>query len=435
MEGIVSPILIYGDRFTSQNHINSIKVKYEKDYDFHVLSASESSLEYIESISITQGFIPQPKIIIINDLPNQKAVREFLLDLSARKNIEYTKIIIWDSSDSIKLDPKTKLPNKTWEEFISRFKSIEGAKIFNCGAEFTEKDESEVISFVKNRFNKHKREINEEVARVFISIVSKDRGLIISEIDKLALSAPTVITSDFVIENAFPSAKEAILFKFNNALDGTYAEAIEMLEQFLESGINENVLAEIMAKKVRWQLIACYYYSKGMMWFDVEKALMNMGKFPSIAWHNNKMSYDQKQKITEEYETEEGIEKYRRRVIGLPEYCFNVKESKKKSKKMQEEPEEKDEIKDGKIKKKVVLGKKECLPMPFLATQIVNGLQKSFISPNSNSMSIDDLRIKLLDRSINAYLLVIGKLKEIRYGNDLKQCVYDMVKTITSKEL
>ena len=73
--------------------------------------------------------------------------------------------------------------------------------------------------------------------------------------------------------------------------------------------------------------------------------------------------------------------------------------------------------------------------MPFLATQIVNGLQKSFISPNSNSMSIDDLRIKLLDRSINTYLLVIGKLKEIRYGNDLKQCVYDMAKAITSKEL
>jgi len=435
MEEIVSPILIYGDHFISQNHINSIKAKYEKNYDFHVLSASESSLEYIESISITQGFFPQPKIVIINDLPNQKAVREFLLDLAGRKNIEYTKIIIWDSSDSIKLDPKTKSPNKTWEEFISNFKSIAGSKVFNCGADFTEKDEDEVISFVKNRFNKYKKEISEDAAKIFINIVSKDRGLIISEIDKLVLSAPVVITNDFIIENAFPSAKEAILFKFNNALDGTYAEAIEMMEQFLESGINENVLAEIMAKKVRWQLIACYYYSKGVMWFDVEKALMNMGKFPSIAWHSNKMSYEQKQKIAEEYETEEGINKYRSRVLGLPEYCFNIKESKKKSKKTQEDPEEKDDIKDGKTKKKVILGKKECLPMPFLATQIVNGLQKSFISPNSSSISSDDLRKRILDRSINTYLFVLGKLKEIRYGDGTKQCLYEMVRSITNKEL
>ena len=239
MEELSSPILIYGDRFISQNHINTIKSKYNKFYDINVISAIESTLEYIEAISTSQGFIPQSKITIINDLPNQKAVREFIIELTSRKNIPYTKFIVWDSSESIKLDPKTKLPNKTWEDFIAKFKCIEGSKIVNCGAEFTEKDDNEITSFIKTRFSKQNKEINSDAIKAFINIVGRDRGMITSEIDKLALAAPIKITSEFIIENAFPSSKEAILFKLNNALDGTYSESIELLEQFLESGIND----------------------------------------------------------------------------------------------------------------------------------------------------------------------------------------------------
>lgn len=438
MQEIVSPILIYGDHFTAQNNINAIKAKYENSYEWNVLSATNDSLEKIEAISISQGFIPCPKIVVITDFPNQKAFREFVLELVAKKNLEYTKFIIWDSSDSIKLDPKTKLPNKTWDEFIAKFDSIDGSKVVNCGAEFTEKDEDAIISFIKARFNKYKRTISEDTAKIFISIVGKDRGLITSEIDKMSFASPETITNAFIIENAFPSAKEAVLFKFNNVLDGSYAESIEILEQFLEAGINENVLAEIMAKKVRWQLAACHYYSKGMAWFDVEKNLMNMGKFPSVAWHHPTMDYGKKQKFTEECETEEGIDKFRKRILGLPDYCFDIKESKKSKKSKVEDVEEDGEEKSekaAKAKKKVILGKKECLPMPFLATQIVSGLQESLVKPNSSTMKPDEIRIKMLDRAINVYLSVVDKLKEIRYGEDPKQCVYEMVKVITDKEL
>jgi len=435
MEEIVSPILIYGDHFISQNNINAIKVKYGKYYDIIPLSIENNSLEKIEAISISQGFVSCPKIIIINEIPNQKAVREFILELVSRKNIEYTKFIIWDSSEIIKLDPKTKLPNKTWDEFISKFKAISGSKIVNCGAEFTDKDEDEIITLIKNRFNRYKKSITEDTAKTLLSIVGKDRGLIITEIDKLSLSSPNTIINEFLIENAFPSAKEAILFKFGNSLDGTYTEAIEYLEQFLESGINANVLAEIMAKKVRWQLAACHLYSNGMSWFDIEKTLMNMGKFPSIAWQNDKLSYDQKQKVSEECETEEGIVKYRQKGLGLPEYCFNTEEKKKK-KKIENNEEDDEDVKDVKSKKKVVLGKKECLPMPFLATQIVSGLQKNFVKPNTGSVKPEEIRVKLLDRAINVYLSVINDLKEIRYNNEnCNQYLYNMVKVITDKAI
>jgi hypothetical protein len=118
--------------------------------------------------------------------------------------------------------------------------------------------------------------------------------------------------------------------------------------------------------------------------------------------------------------------------LGLPEYCFNIKESKKRKKKIEEDVEEK-EVKESKTKKTVILGKKECLPMPFLATQIVTSLQNSFVTPNSSNL--DNIRVRMLNRAINVYLSVVEKLKEIRYGDDPRQCVYEMVKIITNKML
>jgi hypothetical protein len=109
--------------------------------------------------------------------------------------------------------------------------------------------------------------------------------------------------------------------------------------------------------------------------------------------------------------------------------------AKKKKKKLEEDEIEKEEEKSTKAKKKVVLGKKECLPMPFLATQIVSGLQESLVKPNSGTMKPDEIRIKMLDRALNVYLSVVDKLKEIRYGEDPRQCVYEMVRIITDKTL
>lgn len=428
---IPSPILIFGDQYLSKNNINSLKNKYGEYYRWVPISVTDNSIEALRSEAGIEDFLAQPKLIVIHSLPNQKAVREAIIELCS-SSTDTVKFVVWDSTNTIRLDPKTKLPNKTWDDFIEKFKTIPNSKIVNNGAELTEKDDGDCISLVQNYFSKYKKTITEESAKIFVIIVGRDRGLLISEIEKLALNSPEKISTEFILENAFPTSKEAVLYKFGNVLDEGYTKAISTLDTFLEAGINANVLAEIMAKKVRWQMAACHMYSKGISWYDIDKKLMDMGKFPSCLWYNDKIPYSQKQKIAQGIETPEGLQQFKAKEIGLPEYYFTAVKKKKTKYKKGEEPEESEKPE---AKESVILGKKEVLPMPFLATQITNSLQSNFVKPNLGKMSPDEIKVKLLDRSIRVYLEVIENLKEIRYGEDPVANLYEMVRTITDRTL
>jgi DNA polymerase III delta subunit len=430
-----SPILIIGDQYVSKNNILAIKKKYGEFYRIVTVSASDSSIDEIRTEAGLMDFFAQPKIIIVNDLPNQKAVREAILELASETS-DNTKLVVWDSTNAIKFDPKTKSPNKTWSDFIEKFGSIKDSKVINNGAGFTDKDDDDSLELVKTAFAKYKKTISNETIKIFISIVGKDRGLLLSEIDKLGLNSPTVITNDFILDNTFPTSKEAVIYKFSNALDGNYSQAIVMLDNFLDMGMNQNLLGEIIAKKVRWQLAACYYYSVGMSWYDIDRQLMEMGKFPSYAWHNPKMSYDQKAKITQDAtDTEEGFSQYKIKAIGLPLYYFGSPSTKKKKGTEEEEEVEVGEAKVEKKKKTVSLGKKEVLPMPFLATQITTALNANFVKPNNGIIDAKELRIKLFDKMLTVYLETVNKLKEIRYGEDPTQDLYEMVRIVTDRSL
>ena len=436
---MISPVLILGNHYVSKNNVNALKRKYGEFYRFIHLSASKNSPEEISSQAFIMDFLDQPKIILIEDLPNHKAIRNFLIDLVSQTT-DRVKFVVWDSTNAIRLDPKTKQPNKTWGDFVDKFEGIPGSKVVNNGADFTEKDENDCMTFVKTCFAKNKRNISNEAVLALITIVGRDRGLIISEVEKLCMGCQGDITVEIVNENAFPSSKEAILYKFGNVLDESYSKSISMLDSFLEIGINANVLAEIMAKKARWQLAACHLYSKGMDWFDVDKCMVNMGKFPSCAWNSN-LSYDQKTKASLDCETVEGFQRYILRDLGLPEYYFSPGKKKPKADKGKEEDEEEEaegeeKKKESKTSKKgVALGKKEVIPMPFMATQITQALNKNFVLPNNGKMSMDDIRSKLLEHATNIYLGVVEKLKAIRYGDNPEQCLYDMVKLMTGRIL
>ena len=431
---IPSPILLIGDQYLSKNNIVSIKRKYGDFYRIVTVSASESSIDEIRTEAGLMDFLSQPKIIIINELPNQKAVREALIDLVSEKS-DSVKFIVWDSDKAIKFDPKTKMINKTWGEFIDKFKNIPESKVINNGADFNDKDEDDCVSLVKERFLKSKKIIGDESAKIFVSIVGKDRGLLISEIDKLALCCPEKITNDFILDNTFPTSKDAVLYKFGNALDGNYSQAVVMLDQFLEIGLNSNVLAEIICKKARWQLAACYFYSLGMSWYDIDREIVNMGKFPSVIWNNKNISYDKKQKMGQECETTEGFEEYKSTYMGLPNYFYKTKKKNKKNKINEENEEESDGEEKVSIKKKptLVLGKKETLPLPFLATQMTTALQNNYIKPNIGKIDAKEIRVKLLDHSLNIYLECVNKLKEIRYGDNPIEDLYEMLQTITNR--
>lgn len=406
MNEMPSPILLIGDHYLCNKNIQSSKRKY-KEYEWVTMSASDNSPDEIRSCATERTFLSKPKVLLIQDLPNQKLVREFLLDLVNSTNSE-VKFVIWDSEGAIKIDEKTRTFNKTWADFIQRFKTIKNSKVVDNGFSFSDKEDGSCIGFIIEMFQKYKRSISKDVALVFMNIVGRSRSFIVSEVEKICMSAPQVITLGYVEEFTYPSSKEAILYKFNNALDSTYTSAIVILDQFLGSDVNANVLAEIMMKKARWQLSAAYLYSLGMGLEDIPKKLMQMGKFPSVAWHNSKLSYDQKKKGSESFDSAEKIQEFMSRKMGIPQDHFNL-------------PKEK--------------ARAEVIPMDFMAIQLVNAMSKNVIQPSLNIVPSDRIRSLVYEKYMNNYLFISSKLKEIRYGSNPIQELYEMIAVLTDRSL
>lgn len=406
MNEIPSPILLIGDHYLCNKNIQASKRKY-KEYDWVTLSATDNTPDEMRACATERTFLDRPKIILIQDLPNQKAIREFLIDL-IKSSCSEEKFIIWDSEGVIKLDAKTRLFNKTWAEFIHNFKAIKDSKVVDNGFGFSDKEDGDGVSFIVDCFKKYKRTISRDTAMVFMNLVGRERSFITSEIEKLCMSAPPTITLDYVEEFTYPSSKEAVLYKFNNALDTTYNSAIVVLDQFLGVDVNANVLAEIMMKKARWQLVAAYFYSLGMGFEDIPKKLMQMGKFPSVAWHSDKLSYDQKKKGSENFSDMGKIQEFMSRKMGVPQDYF------------------------GDSKEKI---RAEVIPMDFMAIQLVNAMAKNVIQPSLGVASADKVRHLILDKYWRNYLFISDKLKEIRYGSNPTQELYEMIAMLTDRSL
>lgn len=402
-----SPVLILGDRGLSQENINSAKKRYS-DYKWVTFSAKENSPDEIRASAGQGDFFSKKKIILINDIPNQKAVREFLLDL-VKLSSDKLKFIIWDSEDTIKVDPKTKTFNKTWNEFIKEFKSNKDHKIVNNGNEFSEKENQDCVSFIQSRFKKLNKEISSNNALLMAEIVGRNRSALDSEIKKLATIAPDRIDEDFVLEHAYPLSKNAVLYKFGNVLDScAYGESVIMMRRFLDMGINENVLAEIIARKARWQLAAASYWSQGLSWSEIPQAIMQMGKFPSEIWHKNALTPSQKRKESEGFKDIENRIEYMRKIQG---------------------------IKDWQIDSSKKAARAETIPMGFMAELTVRTLQQTIVRPYLKKYSEQELKDRLLLRCLRVYVMVINRLKEIRYGENPEQDLQEMVTLITRKEL
>lgn len=406
-----SPILFYGDIYAAQNKIVSAKNKCP-EFKWIVKSAATESLDALRTEASLSSWDDVVKVLLIKDIPNKKSIRDFLLNLSSSCP-DFTKLIIWDSDNNIKVDPKTKILDKTWSEFVNNFKQIKGAKVLNCGDPFCEKEKDECIDFVVKCFENHGKTISSRDAQILINIVGYDRGLLDSDISKMCITCPDKIDASFIWDHAFPTNKEAILYKVNNILDNDNFEvAINMVDQFLKNGINENVMAEIFARKARWQMVVSHLWSIGMSWDNITRKIVEMGKFPSGIWHDDKLNTSEKIKKAEQYQSSEGILDFLTSKHGIPREYFKMVENKKD-------------------RGKTTMTRKgaEIIPMPFMADQYVNTIKNKVVVPNSN-IPENELKEKVLNRGIRVYLFIQIRLANIRYGQNPTQQLYEMVKEL-----
>lgn len=408
MPTLPSPILIIGDPYVGKNNIIAIKKKFPK-LRWVEYSLDTDSLNSIRAESGTYSFDDSEKVLFLNELPDRKQVREFVLDLSSTLH-PLAYIIVWDSDHHIKIDPKTKSMSKDWREFLDKFKKIKGSKVLENNEPFTEKDNSSVINFIVELFEKYGKKIDFKEARLLINIVGFDRGMLESDIKKMVLTCPEKLSSQFILDNAFPSSQEAIIYKLGNVMDtGSYENSIDMVERFINYGVNENKIADVIAKKARWQMVVASLWKEGMNWDDLAGKIMEMGKFPSKIWHNNEIDVSNKKRESEIVNTPEGIYQYMSVNMGIPKIYFKPIEDKKGKK------------------------KSETIPQYFMASQIVDFV-RNMVEINRN-IEKSEIKNKLMNRAIKVYQFIQDKLFEIRTGANPIQDLQEMIKVMTNRDL
>jgi DNA polymerase III delta subunit len=407
MKEMPSPVLILGDPILSQKNVNSAKKKYNY-YKWVTCSFNDNSLDEIRMIAGQGDFFSSKKAIILRDLPNKKDGRSFIIDL-VKLSSPNLKFIIWDSENIIKVDSKTKTFNKTWMDFINELKAQSGFTIVNNGGDFDEKDINECVSFIKDKFNYYKINISQENAILFCDIVGKKRSYITTEISKIALTSPKELTREYILENVFASSSEAILYKLGNVLDSySYSQSLDMLERFKDVGIHPNVLAELMIRKARWQLIIASLWKKGLTWNEIPRKIMNMGKFPSMIWQDNTLMPNEKKKQADGMKELEDKMHFMTKIYGLKEHQFH---SLKKA------------------------GKSEAMPMEFMAKLACDSMRRNIVSKYTNTVPEEEIKKKLEDKMISNYLSISELLKSIRYGETPMNDLHNMVLILTNPKL
>lgn len=402
-----SPVLILGDPYLSQNNVNGAKKKYSQ-YKWMTFSAKDNNVDEIRAAAGQNDFLSSKKVILIKDIPNKKEIREFLIDL-VKMSSDKVRFVIWDSEGQIKLDPKKKTFSKTWNDFISEIKKNPDHKVVNNGVRFSDKEDGNCISFIQDRFKKYKKSISPRNAEILSEIVGRERGFLESEIDKLVLTCPQEVTEEFIVDNAYPSSDDAVIYKFGNVLDTcSYGKSITMMQKFIDMGINENVLADVIVRKARWQLAAASYWRQGMSWSEVIREMMTMGKYPSSIWHDRMITPTDKRKATEGLKEIDDRMQYMIHIGGLPDWQIDVTKK---------------------------TARAEIVPMEFMAKLTTDFLRNSIIAPHVNDNKESELRMKLEDRCIRVYLYVLNRLKEIRYGVSPRQDLQEMIAAMTSRAL
>ena len=304
-------ILLYGDPYLAKNKILEIKKKFSSNSSWQHLSLKTDKLDFICSEVCAMSFGNETRFFILEDFSiKTKDDRSFLIRM-AKDHSEDSHVILFDSKSAITIDPKTNLPNKTAKAFIKEFKEIDNCRSLNMGSPVDEANQGDIKHFIKHCFEKHDRQISDKLVGVLISIVGYDKGLLYSDIEKLCMIAPKTITHKFILDNAFPTSKESLLYKLSNILDtGSHKDSILMIDRLVKSGFEPTQISYAMCQKIRTQLAISYYWTIDLSYGQIKNALMNMGKFPAALWHSNKYDNQDKKNLSAKYNSVEAKQGY-----------------------------------------------------------------------------------------------------------------------------
>ena len=92
-------------------------------------------------------------------------------------------------------------------------------------------------------------------------------------------------------------------------------------------------------------------------------------------------------------------------------------------------------VRDWQINPNKTTARAEVVPMQFMAELTVNALRQNIVAQHVNQYKGEEMQQKLVDRCLRVYLFVLKKLKDIRYGDNPRQDLQEMVAALTSKAM
>lgn len=388
-----NPIIFFtGDKTLCRRDINKLKKQCSGSV-WHEFSASETSEDEIRTVCGSGSLFFDTSVVVIKDIPNRKAYREFLLNL-ADTSVTGTRLILWDTNCHVK---DTSKPPKAWSSFIKDIKSRKGSKVVDKGGDFGNswRDRNSVVDFIQKQFMSRGKTVDHATAVLFGEIVGNNRAMLMTEIEKSCMLDGD-ITKDFVLENVFPSSHEAVLYKIGELIDyRKISEAIAKAREFQQNGIYHEVIAEILVRRARWQLVASYYSVQGYNDYEIVGLLMKMGRFPSLYWHNSSLREPDKLSKSSDVSDELSLKEFMFTDLGLPQdYIRGIAKKAKKSR-------------DGYLYC-------ESLPHKIVADKTV-AFVRQFESLYKGKT--DNEKRAVYNKFLNMYLSVVGSLKNMRYNS------------------
>jgi hypothetical protein len=295
-------ILLEGDAYLARDRITALKKSIYQEtpteaqlVTFEAPDGKVAQKEFIsEVLNHVGGEIRYPtwdgehKTIVMRGLFNDLKFLTFLY-----RNVttipEGVTLILWDETGTISAERGAK-EQPSWKGL--RKLCSEHGKAWNFGEPLTAygTTDDERVSFVTAEAEKIKKKISRTDALSLIDAVGCDRGIIITELKKLALvSEGDEITRSVIIENVMPMSVDFPTWRFDSAFNsGNYKDIIEAAEMLMKDDLSEvkwdycRILG-LALRMSRWHMIVAYAAANNL------DMIAEMNKFSSGGYSSKEL--------------------------------------------------------------------------------------------------------------------------------------------------
>ena len=276
-------VLLEGDAYLARDRLTLIKKTFFKEPPlptewvvFEVPEGKTAQKEFIASGLNTLGaeiryltWDAEPKTIVLRGLFNDPKLLVFLyktvVDIP-----EGVTFIIWDETGVISSEKGSK-DQPSWKGL--RKLCANNGKAFNFGDPLSDYgvSDDEKVAFVVSEVDKKQKKISHNDAMSIVYAIGADRGMIITEIAKLAeIAEGDTITRKDVMENVMPLSVDFPTWKFDSAFNsGNRRDILAAAEMLVNDDSSEvpwdycKVLG-LALKMARWHVIVAYAAFKGL---------------------------------------------------------------------------------------------------------------------------------------------------------------------------